>query len=265
VKADPGQVEQVLLNLAVNARDAMPAGGTLTVSTRNQSVRPSDTSGHADARAGPHAVLSVADTGTGMAPEVRARIFEPFFTTKGVGRGTGLGLATVYGIVRQAGGHIRVRSAEGEGSTFEVFLPRTERAEPEAAGPGVQALPRGTETVLVVEDEAAVRGLVTMVLAGCGYTVLEAADGVTAERVGSQHAGSIHLVLSDVVMPGGGGRVAAAGVRASHPEARVVYMSGYTDDEVMRQGVSASEVAFLQKPFTPAVLAGKVRQVLDAP
>jgi two-component system cell cycle sensor histidine kinase/response regulator CckA len=266
VFADPGQVEQVLLNLAVNARDAMPGGGSLTVSVRNETVTVGAAAEFEDAKAGPHAVLSVTDTGCGMPPEVRARIFEPFYTTKGVGKGTGLGLATVYGIVKQTGGHIRVRSKEGAGTTFEVFLPRTGQAETEAdTKSGVRAIPPGTETVLVLEDEAAVRGLVKLVLTGCGYTVLEAADGEAAEKVASEFSGPIHLVLSDVVMPGAGGRVAAAGVMAKHPEAKVVFMSGYTDDAVVRQGVSAADVPFLQKPFTPATLAAKVRQVLDAP
>jgi PAS domain S-box-containing protein len=206
VLIDPGQLEQVLLNLAVNARDAMADGGTLTVTARNERVTDAAAADHADARPGPYAVLSLADTGTGMPPEVLARVFEPFFTTKEVGKGTGLGLATVYGIVRQAGGHVRARSRVGEGSTFEVFLPRTRESKSDEAGKeGTRALPRGTETVLVVEDEAAVRGLVRKVLSGCGYRVLIAADGVAAERVAAEHAGPIHLVLSDVVMPGAGG------------------------------------------------------------
>jgi PAS domain S-box-containing protein len=266
VLIDPGQLEQVLLNLAVNARDAMPAGGTLTVSTRNEGVSAGAAGEHSGAMSGPHAVLSVADTGTGMSSDVLARLFEPFFTTKEVGKGTGLGLATVYGIVRQAGGHMRVRSAVGEGSTFDVYLPRTAEVSADAsAEPGATGLPRGRETVLVVEDEKAVRVLVKVVLSGCGYAVLEAEDAAAAERLAAGHAGPIHLVLCDVVMPGAGGRVAAEGVRAKHPEARVVFMSGYTDDAMMRQGVRTAEVAFLTKPFSPAALAAKVRQVLDAP
>ncbi|WP_261368408.1 PAS domain-containing protein [Limnoglobus roseus] len=257
VLADPGQLEQVLINLAVNARDAMPDGGALTISSRNETV-----TGDGEVPPGQYAVLSVADTGTGMPPEVQTRVFEPFFTTKGVGKGTGLGLATVYGIVQQAGGHVRVRSKMNEGSTFEVLLPRTNDPKAATATKSGGKLPRGTETVLVVEDETAVRGLVKLVLSGCGYKVLVAGDGVAAERVAAEHAGPIHLVLSDVVMPGAGGRAVAAGVSAKHPEARVVFMSGYTDDAVVRHGVSA-EVPFLQKPFTPEVLATKVRQVLD--
>lgn len=264
VFADPGQVEQVLLNFAVNARDAMPKGGTLTLATRNEVVSPEAAAEHLDAKAGPHAVLSVTDTGTGMSPEVMSRIFEPFFTTKGVGKGTGLGLATVYGIVKQAGGHVRVKSKEGEGSTFEVYLPRTQQAESEISGKsGIRSLARGKETVLVVEDEAAVRGLVKMVLTGCGYTVLEADDGASAESVAAGYAGPIHLVLSDVVMPGAGGPQAVMGVLSKHPEAKVIFMSGYTDDAVVRHGVMVATEAFLPKPFTPLALAHKVREVLD--
>ncbi|AWM40217.1 Blue-light-activated protein [Gemmata obscuriglobus] len=264
VFVDPGQLEQVLLNLAVNARDAMPAGGTLTVAARSEAVGPAEAA-LADMKAGEYTVLSVTDTGCGMPADVQARVFEPFFTTKGVGKGTGLGLATVYGIVSQAGGHVRVRSRVGEGSTFDVYLPRASGAGPgDSARPGVRSLPRGSETVLVVEDEAAVRGLVKAVLSGRGYTVLEAGDGATAEQVAAGFAGPIHLVLSDVVMPGVGGRAAAAGVLATHPEAKVMFISGYTDDAVMRRGVSSADVPFLQKPFTPALLATRVRQVLDA-
>ncbi|WP_168219156.1 ATP-binding protein [Limnoglobus roseus] len=261
VLADPGQLEQVLLNLAVNARDAMPKGGTLTVSARNETV-----SADADVAPGRYAVLSVTDTGTGMPPEVVSRAFEPFFTTKEVGKGTGLGLATVYGIVRQAGGYVRVRSKVGEGSTFEVLLPWTKDANADAAGKsGIRRSPLGQETVLVVEDETAVRALVRLVLKKFGYTVLEAADGLAAEKLAAAHKGPIHLVLSDVVMPGAGGRAAVEGILDKHPEAKVVFMSGYTDDAIMRQGVSASEVPFLQKPFTPNSLATKVREVLDVP
>ncbi|QEL17570.1 ATP-binding protein [Limnoglobus roseus] len=257
VLIDPGQLEQVLLNLAVNARDAMPHGGTLTIAARNEAV-----ADPAAAKPMPYAVLSVTDTGLGMPPEVQARVFEPFFTTKEVGKGTGLGLATVYGIVQQAGGHVRVRSKEGAGSTFEVLLPRAADVR-DAAAADVRKPTRGSETVLVVEDEAAVRGLVRLVLGKFGYTVLTADDATGAERVAAGHAGPIHLVLSDVVMPGAGGRAAVAGVSARHPEAKVVFMSGYTDDAVMRKGVTAADVPFLQKPFTPAELAAKVRQVLD--
>jgi PAS domain S-box-containing protein len=207
VRADPGQVEQVLMNLAVNARDAMPQGGRLTIETRNVELDESYARAHPDARAGPHVLLSVTDTGSGMPPDVKARIFEPFFTTKGPGKGTGLGLATVYGIVKQSGGHVAVSSEVGVGTTFQVYLPRAEPAAggPKVRPPGPQAPPRGTETVLLVEDEGGVRALTRHVLAGCGYTVLEAADGDEAVRVAAGHDGPIHVLVTDVVMPGAGG------------------------------------------------------------
>ncbi len=198
-----------------------------------------------------------------MTEEVRAHIFEPFFTTKGVGRGTGLGLATVYGIVRQASGHVSVDSRPGSGTVFTILLPavKTSVARP-AADP--RTLAGGTETVLLVEDEAAVRKLARRVLERDGYTLLEAADGVEALRIAETHPGPIHLLLTDVVMPNLGGRDLAEAFRALRPETRVLFMTGFTDDAILRHGVSAAEGALLQKPFTPAVLARKVRSVLDA-
>jgi CheY-like chemotaxis protein len=266
VKADPGQIEQVLLNLAVNARDAMPTGGRLTVETANVDLDEGYARSRPDARPGPHVLLSVSDTGRGMTPEVRARIFEPFFTTKGAGKGTGLGLATVYGIVKQSGGHVEVRSGAGAGTTFQVYLPAagTEAREAQARSAAYPP-PRGTETVLLVEDEDAIRVLARHVLAGCGYAVLEAADGDEAARVAGGHAGPVHLVVCDVVMPGVGGRVVAERVAATHPGVRVLFVSGYTDDAVVRHGVLHEKVNFLQKPFSPTALAHKVREVLDGP
>ena len=264
VRADPGQIEQVLMNLAVNARDAMPRGGRLTIETRNIDLDEAYMHTHADATIGPHILLSVADSGTGMPPDVAARIFEPFFTTKGVCKGTGLGLATVYGIVKQSGGHVAVYSEVGVGTTFKVYLPRVE--EPPAPTKGkswLQPPPHGTETVLVVEDEEGVRVLNRLILTGCGYTVLEAADGEEALRVLAGHTGPIHLLISDVVMPGVGGRVVAERVRQTHPDVRVLFVSGYTDDAVIRHGILQEGVNFLQKPFSAAALAIKVRQVLD--
>ena len=265
VRADPGQVEQVVMNLAVNARDAMPRGGRLTIETRNVDLDEAYARTHPDARAGPHALLSVSDTGTGMPPEVRARIFEPFFTTKGLGKGTGLGLATVYGIVKQSGGHVAAYSEVGVGTTFKVYLPRVEKAfgGPKAKS-GLLSPPRGTETVLLVEDEAGVRALTRHVLSRCGYEVLEAADGEEAMRVAAAHRGPIHLLITDVVMPGAGGRAVAEQIAARHPAVRVLYVSGYTDDAVIRHGVLREGVSFLQKPFSPVGLALKVREVLDA-
>ena len=266
VRADAGQVEQVLMNLAVNARDAMPRGGRLTIETRNVELDETYVRTHPDARAGPHVLLRVSDTGSGMPPEVRARIFEPFFTTKGPGKGTGLGLATVYGIVKQSGGHVAVDSEVGVGTTFHVYLPQVANA---AGGSkthrALRDPPRGTETILLVEDEDGVRVLTRRVLAGCGYTVLEAANGDEASRVASAHDGPIHLLVTDVVMPGVGGRAVTELVAERHPSVRVLFMSGYTDDAVIRHGVIREGVNFLQKPFSPAALAFKVRAVLDAP
>jgi CheY-like chemotaxis protein len=265
VRADPGQLEQVLMNLAVNARDAMPAGGKLTIETRNVTLDETYVRSHADARSGPHVLVSVTDTGSGIPPEVRARIFEPFFTTKGLGKGTGLGLATVYGIVKQSSGHIAVYSEVGVGTTFKVYLPRADAPGVVRARPVALVPPRGTETVLLAEDEGAVRALTRHFLTGCGYTVLEAGDGAEAVRVAAGHAGPIHLLITDVVMPGLGGRVAAERVTERRPEARVLFVSGYTDDAVIRHGVLREGVSFLQKPFSLIALAFKVRDVLDGP
>ncbi|MBP3959925.1 PAS domain S-box protein [Gemmata sp. G18] len=259
VLSDPALVEQALVNLAVNARDAMPRGGRLTIGTRDEGVdgeRP-------DATPGPYVALRVSDTGHGMDAATRTRIFEPFFTTKGPGKGTGLGLAMVYGFVRQSGGFVEVESAPGRGATFTIFLPRVPApVSPEELSHAPE--PRGTGTVLVVEDEASVRGFTAQILRGFGYAVLEAAHGPEAVRVAEAHTGQITLVLADVVLPGGmGGRKVAEAVRAAHPEARVLYVSGYTDDAVVRNGLSIDRVNFLPKPFTPTSLAQKVREVLD--
>ncbi|VTT99410.1 hypothetical protein, partial : Putative uncharacterized protein OS=uncultured Desulfobacterium sp. GN=N47_I07050 PE=4 SV=1: PAS_4: HisKA: HATPase_c: Response_reg [Gemmataceae bacterium] len=261
VWADRGQVEQVLVNLAVNARDAMPRGGRLTVRTRNVEV-----AAGADRRPGPYAELAVSDTGVGMTDEVRAKIFEPFFTTKDVGQGTGLGLATVHGIVSQAGGYIDVATEPGQGTTFSVLLPAVDgpaaRPEVRAAATGV---PRGSETVLLVEDELAVRRLARAALEGVGYRVLEAGSGAEAVRIADQCADPIDLLVTDVVMPGMGGVDVAAAVRARRPATPVLFVSGYTDDDIVRYGLGGDGTAFLQKPFTPQSLARKVRAVLDAP
>jgi len=264
VRADAGQLEQVLMNLVVNARDAMPRGGRLTIRIRNATLGAAADPAHPAARPGPHVVLSVTDTGTGMTDEVKAHLFEPFFTTKGVGQGTGLGLATVYGIVQQSGGHLRVESAVGKGTTFEVYLPRAEGGSGAVpARSAVRAAPRGVETILLVEDDDGVRGLTRHVLTGAGYAVLEATDGEAAVGVAAGHAGPIHLLVTDVVMPGIGGREAAERLVAARPGLRVLFLSGYTEDAVVRNGVSREDVDFLQKPFAPAAFAVKVRQVLD--
>jgi two-component system cell cycle sensor histidine kinase/response regulator CckA len=256
VRADPGQVEQVLLNLAVNARDAMPHGGRLAIRTRNAGP----------GAEGRHAVLEVADTGCGMTEEVKARIFEPFFTTKGPGRGTGLGLATVYGIVEQAGGRIAVESLPGRGTTFRIAWPCVEQpTRPGPATPDRQLPPQGRETVLLVEDEDGVRALTRHVLTGCGYTVLEATGGDEALRVAGAHPGPVQLLVSDVVMPGLGGRELADRLLARHPDMKVLFLSGYTHEAMERRGILEGQVNFLQKPFSTGALAHKVREVLDAP
>jgi PAS domain S-box-containing protein len=259
VRADPGQLEQVLVNLAVNARDAMPKGGTLAVECRNVAEGPD---------AGRFVRLTVSDTGCGMAEEVKARIFEPFFTTKGPGKGTGLGLATVFGIVQQSGGRIAVESRVGVGTTFRVDLPVDPAALAEPASPAAAKsgnLSRGTETILLVEDEGAVRMMALHALQSSGYAVLDAEDGEQALRVVQTFGVPIRLLVTDVVMPGLGGRELADRLQAAQPGLRVLYVSGYTDDEVVRRGVEADRVHFLPKPFSPQVLTQRVREVLDAP
>jgi CheY-like chemotaxis protein len=261
VKADPGQVEQVLMNLAVNARDAMPAGGRLMIETGNLELR--EGARYPGLAPGRYVRLAVSDTGHGMTEEVKARVFDPFFTTKEPGKGTGLGLATVYGIVETYGGHVAVDSEVGAGTTFTILLPAEEAAADRPAGEVQQVAPRGTETVLLVEDDGAVRRLAQIALEALGYTVLEAASSADAVLAAEVHPGPVHLLLTDVVMPGQGGREVARAVRARHPEVKVLYVSGYTDDAVVRHGVLEATDAFLQKPFTPRRLARKVRAVLD--
>jgi len=256
---DPTQAEQVLLNLAVNARDAMPQGGRLSIGTRNVDLGPDMASTLAPGR---YAQLEVQDSGHGMTQEVRARVFEPFFTTKELGKGTGLGLATVYGIVKQAGGHIEVSSQEGTGTSFRVLLPSVdERAA--RPGPSQSARIGGSETVLLVEDEALVRRVARRTLEASGYTVLDAPSGDSALQLLSTLEDKIHLLLTDVVMPGMSGRKLADAVRSRRPEIKVLYMSGYTDDAAVRNGIVEATDAFLPKPFTPSSLTRKVRTVLD--
>ena len=266
VKADPSQLEQVVLNLAVNARDAMPNGGRLTIETQNVELDQEYVQGHLSAQPGAYVMLAVSDTGVGMDAATQARIFEPFFTTKEKGKGTGLGLATVYGIVKQSGGWIWVYSEPGHGTTFKVYFPRAlEAAAPVAPGPASPVSVRGSETVLVVEDEEVIRKLVRKVLTANGYTVLVAANGRDAEQVAGQHDGAIHLLVTDVVMPGMNGREVAQRLAGTRAGIKVLYLSGYTDDAIVHHGVLEPGVAFLQKPFTPAVLGRKVREVLDRP
>ena len=264
INADPGQLEQVLMNLVVNARDAMPAGGRLSIWTSNSELSTESAQGALHAPNGEYVMLSVSDTGTGMAPEVQQRLFDPFFTTKDQGRGTGLGLSTVYGIVKQSGGEIYVYSEVGQGSTFKVYFPRFAAAgvveEPESK---TSEVPRGTETLLLVEDDSNLRNLIARVLSECGYTVLVAAGGAEALMIAHSRETLIDAVISDVVMSGMNGRQLVEKLLESHPGIGVLLMSGYTDDDVLRRGVLHGETAFLQKPFTPDQLARKVRGVLD--
>ncbi len=264
VKVDPGQIEQVILNLAVNARDAMPQGGKLTIETANIELDESYASTHMAVKPGPYVMLAVSDTGHGMDPETQSHIFEPFFTTKEQGKGTGLGLSTVYGIVKQSGGNIWVYSEPGKGATFKIYLPRVEEApqpKTEVERPAARLL--GTETILLVEDEAAVRLLVRGTLEQSGYSVLDAGSGAEALVMANERTQPIHLLVTDVVMPGMSGREVAEHVTLAHPETKVLFMSGYTDDAVVRHGALESSAAFVQKPFTPDSLLRKVREVLD--
>jgi PAS domain S-box-containing protein len=266
VMADPGQVEQVIMNLAVNARDAMPHGGKLTIETANVNLDEDYARRDGSAAPGPYVRLSVSDTGCGMDAETRAHVFEPFFTTKERGKGTGLGLATVYGIVKQSGGYIWAYSEVGRGTVFKIYLPRAPgSAEVRQQGEVQQTLFGGVETVLVAEDDPAVRALVCGALANRGYTVQEARDGREALAAARGYKGPIHLLLTDVVLPHMSGRRLAERLLAERPESRLLYMSGYTDDAVVSHGVSAGNVPFLQKPFSASALSRKVREVLDQP
>ena len=264
VRADPAQIDQIIMNLAVNARDAMPQGGRLTIETTNVELDESYTSKHVTVQPGPYVMLAVSDTGIGMDKETQARIFEPFFTTKEKGKGTGLGLAMVYGIVKQSGGYIWAYSEPGQGTTFKIYLPRVEagirEAEAERASPSAS---KGEETVLVVEDEGMLRELSCEFLQSGGYTVLEAGNGAEAIEISKRHQGPIHLLMTDVVMPGMSGRELAQRLPDHRPGMKVLYVSGYTDDTVLRNGLLEPGTAFLQKPFTRDSLVHKVRDVLD--
>jgi PAS domain S-box-containing protein len=265
VEADPGQMEQVIMNLAVNARDAMPEGGHLTLRTQNRDMdefffKEKGVAGGP----GSYAVLRVTDTGTGMSTEIMERIFEPFFTTKGMGKGTGLGLSTVYGIVKQNRGFIFVQSEPGAGTTFEILLPRVEgRKSDDAREISPQAKPLGSETILVVEDNKDVRAIALATLNRYGYHVLEAPDGESALNLIRSYKGPVHLLITDVIMPGMGGNQLAGQVRVLRPNTKVLFMSGYTDESISRYGVLKPGLALLSKPFTPEALAKKVREVLD--
>ena len=266
IKADPGQIDQIILNLAVNARDAMPNGGTLTIETVNVELDEQYARGHAQVRPGRYVMLAVSDTGCGMDDETKARIFEPFFTTKEVGKGTGLGLSTVYGIVKQSDGHIEVDSDPGRGSTFKVYLPRTERR---GLGTTVSLstarTPRGSETILLVDDEEQVRAIMRQSLEMNGYAVIEAADGRQALSRYGAHPGAIDLLITDIVLPHLGGLELAEHLVSVDPSMVVLYISGHTDKAIPEHAIDGPGRAFLQKPFTPQGLLRKVRETLDQP
>ncbi|HXV44800.1 MAG TPA: ATP-binding protein, partial [Anaerolineae bacterium] len=264
VKADPGQIEQVIMNLVVNARDAMPHGGNLTVGTANVTLDETYTRGIVGLEPGPHVVLMVKDTGSGMDPEILSHIFEPFFTTKEKQKGTGLGLATVYGIVTQSGGYIDVSSKVGAGTTFKVYLPQVDQQVELSKPEQSTEAPHGQETILLVEDEDLVRDLTRTVLLEHGYRVLEASGGSQALSISEQYQNPIDLLATDVVMPHMSGRELAERLLLLRPDIKILYMSGYTDDIIVHHGLADPSITFLQKPFTPAELAHKVREVLDS-
>jgi signal transduction histidine kinase/CheY-like chemotaxis protein len=263
IMADPGQIEQVIMNLAVNARDAMPQGGKLTIETQNVELN-QEYSKDIDIPAGDYVLMTVSDTGIGMDAKTQARIFEPFFTTKPTGKGTGLGLSTVYGITSQSGGHVWLQSEVGRGTIFKIYFPvvdaipdleATQKTKPNAE--------KGSETILVAEDDANLSGLVQTSLRRKGYNVLVAGTGEEAETISRRHGGPIHLLLTDVVMPRTNAREVAQRICYSRPQTRVLWMSGYTDDTIVHHGMLEEGIDFLPKPFTPASLADKVREVLD--
>jgi two-component system, cell cycle sensor histidine kinase and response regulator CckA len=268
IKADAGYLWQVLMNMVVNARDAMPDGGRLTIQTSKVTLDEAYVQSHPGAQAGDYSLLRIADTGIGMSDEVKSRMFEAFFTTKPAGKGTGLGLATCQTIVRQSEGYIDVSSQPGQGTTFDIYFPQTDQPDSAMAGPGKPDQPqkKGTETIMVVEDDPSLRHLAQGILHGQGYTVLTAPNGQDALRVVREHHGSaLALVITDVVMPRMGGKVMADWLKSSYPDLKVLFTSGYTEDAVALDGVHDETIEFLPKPYTPAALTRKVRELLDAP
>jgi nitrogen-specific signal transduction histidine kinase len=262
VRVDPGQFEQVLVNLAVNARDAMPRGGSLTMETRNVRLDAADAPADPDFLPGDYVLIAVSDTGTGMSETVQQHLFEPFFTTKEAGKGTGLGLSTCSSIIQQAGGYIRVDSEPGHGTTFNIYLPQV-APEAETAVAPTREVPRGSETLLVVEDEEVVREMTVAALRSQGYTVLAAGTGQDALELAQQETGDIPLLVTDVVMPQMSGGQLAEALHAFRPAMRVLYLSGYEEEAIMHHYIQKAGVSFLQKPFTPGALARKVREILD--
>jgi two-component system cell cycle sensor histidine kinase/response regulator CckA len=263
VNADPGKIEQVIMNLAVNSRDAMPLGGTLTIQTANVDLDEHYTATHTRVKPGSYVMLAVNDTGMGMDAETRARLFEPFFTTKGQGRGTGLGLSIVFGIVRQTGGNLEVASELGIGTSVRIYLPRVEQVAVTETEAPVAASERGSETILLVEDDEMVRKLVRETLEHEGYKILEAAGPDQASKISSTFEGPIQLMITDMVMPQESGRSLAARLTRQRPDMKVMYMSGYTDANVLGGAEELAKTEFLQKPFAPAALARKVRTILQ--
>jgi two-component system, cell cycle sensor histidine kinase and response regulator CckA len=265
VKADTGQIEQVIMNLAINAHDAMPNGGKFMLETANVSFDQDTVGRYPELKPGVYAMLAITDTGTGMSPEVKARVFEPFFSTKATGEGTGLGLSTCYGIIKQSGGHISVYSEPARGTTFKIYLPQFEpEVKPSPRLLDSPDLPPGTETILLVEDDPALRELAATLLRRLGYTVLAAANGIEALRLKQQRdIGHIDLLFTDVVMPHMSGKELADRVQVLYPHTRILFTSAYTENAVVHQGVLNKGAALLQKPFTPSALAHKLREVLD--
>jgi PAS domain S-box-containing protein len=264
VRADAGQLEQVIVNLAVNSRDAMPQGGKLTIETRHAELDDSYAREHVPVRPGSYVMLALSDTGTGMSAETMSHVFEPFFTTKEVGKGTGLGLATVYGIVKQSGGYVWCYSEPGQGTTFRVYFPRVDAPVEEFSARAVAPPRLGSETILLVEDEPALRALARRLLEKHGYTVLEAGTADAAAALARDHVGPIHLLLADVVLPGASGRVLADELLARRADLKVLFMSGYTEDAIVHRGVLAPNTPFINKPFSAEQLAAKVREVLES-
>jgi two-component system, cell cycle sensor histidine kinase and response regulator CckA len=263
VEADQAQLERVILNLAANARDAMPDGGRLTIETAAVELDEEYVASRGDGTPGPNVLLAVSDSGVGMSEDVQRHLFEPFFTTKGPGAGTGLGLATVFGVVKQSGGSIYVYSEEGRGTTFKIYLPAAPGEVDAGSGAGEEPAECGSETIVLVEDDESVRNLVRMMLESKGYHVLSAEGAEEAERLCAERAGDVDMLLSDVVMPEVNGRVLAERLSAITPSLRVLFMSGYSDEAVYRHGEISPDAAFIEKPFTDRTLARKVREVLD--